>query len=201
MMKRIILAALAGVAGTTPAMANSFNGFFIGAGINYDSYEVQAQDVFNAGDKFDGLSGNGVGGSIFAGYDLPLAHNIFAGVEGGVDLSDASTSASDGVDTVKVSAEETWRLSARLGAMVNSNTGVYARLGWAHTRFKTAIDGVKVDSTHESAFVYGAGLETRVAKNTSIRVEYLREEYGSGDLGAGTDVSNGKVQLGVAYRF
>jgi len=218
-MRKFIIALFSTAACTTAAHAEPFSGFYVGAQVTRDAYEVKAEDVDLGGTfvNFDGLSGNGVGGGVYVGYDYLVTPDIFIGAEASASLSSASASASlsDGTDSfgAKVKARESFGLSGRLGYKLTDSTGLYARLGWQSTRFKTRVyDTTETPSTlfsdkrTEDAFVYGAGLETSVGDSTSIRVEYVIEDYGSAglksDLGvSGIRVDNNKLSLGVSYRF
>lgn len=215
-MKKIALAsALVAVAVAAPASAEVFSGPFVGAQISRDAYEVKAKntDILIGDLSADGVSANGVGGGIYAGYDYPVSNSVFIGVEANANLSSASASAklTDGVDAIggKVRARESFGLSARLGAMISDSTALYARGGWQTTKFKlSAFDGAdnfRAKDTQD-ALVYGAGLETRVNSNVSVRVEYLIEDFGSAGLNNnlgtnGINVDNNKLSLGVSYRF
>jgi len=161
----------------------------------------------------DGLSANGIGGGLYVGYDYALSNTVFFGVEANANYSGASLSAelTDGTDSIngKIRARESFGLSGRLGAMLSDSTAVYAKGGWQSTKFKlNAFDGVdsyKAKDTQD-ALVYGAGLETRISAQTSIRVEYLIEDYGSAGLNSGFDtngirVDNNKLSLGISMRY
>lgn len=215
-MKKV-LAVAAVMAATTaaPAYADVFSGPYVGAQISRDAYEVKAEktDIGYADVSLDGVSANGVGGGIYVGYDYALSNNVFFGVEANFNLTSASASAklTDGTDTIggKVRARESFGLSARLGTMLSDSTGIYARGGWQSTKFKLSYDagstGFKAKDTQD-ALVYGAGIESRVGAQTSIRVEYVIEDYGSAginkDLGInGIRVDNNKLSLGISYRF
>ena len=214
-MKKISLTLLAIVAGATSAHAETFSGPYIGAQISRDAYEVKAEDTdIGIGTlDLDGLSGNGIGGGIYVGYDYALSNNVFFGVEANANFSGASISAEldDGTDSIsgKVKARESFGLSARLGAMIADSTALYARGGWQSTKFKTTVfDGVDTygTKTMQDALVYGAGLETRVGAQASIRVEYLIEDYGSAGLNRDLDtngirVDNNKLSLGISWRY
>ncbi|NIJ15637.1 outer membrane immunogenic protein [Sphingobium vermicomposti] len=204
---------MAATAVSTPAFADVFSGPYVGAQISRDAYEIKAEDVDLGGGatlSFDGLSANGVGGGLYVGYDYALSNAVFFGVEANANLSSASLSADlGGLADAKIRARESFGLSARLGYMLADNTGVYARGGWQSTKFKSSLsDGVDTFTTKttQDALVYGAGLETRVGAQTSIRVEYLIEDFGSAglnrDLGLnGIRVDNNKLSLGISYRF
>lgn len=177
----------------TPAMAEPFSGPYVGLEAGLDSYEVQAGDVLAAGDEYDGLSGNGVAGAIYAGYDLPVSSSTFVGIEAKAALSAAEITADTGTEAFSASAKETFGATARLGTMLNDSTGLYARAGWENTRFKIAADGVS-ESDRDDALVLGAGLETRFGAATSFRVEYTYADYSD-------FIKNSAVRAGVSYRF
>ena len=187
------LAAIGIMSAATPAMAQTFSGPYVGAQVGLDNYEVQASDVFTTGDKYDGLSGNGVVGGVYAGYDMPLGDTLFAGVEVNASLSGAKISYDDSVDSLTLKAKETFGASARLGAMLNDSTGLYAKAGWANTKFKANVNGLR-DSDHDDALVLGGGIETRVGSNASIRLEYNYADYSD-------YVKNNQIKAGVAFRF
>ncbi|MEW4468688.1 porin family protein [Parasphingorhabdus sp. JC815] len=194
-MRSIILslAALGTMTAATPALAQTFSGPYVGVQLGLDNYEGQDTDLFVTGDEYDGISGNGAVGGVYAGYDIPLGDTMFAGVEVNASLSGAKATHDNTVDSLTVRAKETYGASARLGAMLNDSTGLYAKAGWANTRFKYNFNGFK-DSSHENALVLGGGLETRVGANASIRLEYNYADYD--DV-----IKNNQIKAGVAFRF
>ena len=94
-MKTLSVTLLAIVAGATSAHAETFSDPFIGAQISRDAYEVKAEgtDLGFATLDLDGLSGNGVGGGLYVGYDYALSNTVFFGVEANANFSGASISA------------------------------------------------------------------------------------------------------------
>lgn len=218
-MKKIMMVALASSAATlaAPAFAESFNGPFIGVELTRDAYEVRAKNVDLGGGNsfsFDGLSGNGVGGGIYLGYDHLISPQVFVGVEASANLSGAKISASvPAAGSASIKAKHSFGLSGRLGFKPADNLGLYTRLGWERTRIKGSVVDATTTPTSQfsdkmmrSAFVYAAGLEAFVSNNVSLRVEYNIQNYGSAginkDLGVkGVKVDNGQLSLGLAYRF
>lgn len=214
-MRKLVLVASAMAAFSASAHAEPYAGPYIGLEGGMDNYELSA-DIDGAdldlalaglGASLDGLSGNGVMGNAFAGYQMPFGPG-FVALEGFVGLSDASISASltDGVDTVgiRARARESYGVAAKMGVRLNTSTGLYARVGWLNTRFKvSATDGVDTfsESETEDAIQYGAGLETMVAAQTALRFEYLIADYGEAGLGNGIDLDNNGFRAGVSYRF
>jgi len=168
-MRKYVLALALSSAFATPAMAEPFSGAYVGLEFGLDNYEAQAEDLFAAGDAFDGISGNGVVGGVFAGYDVAVG-NAFLGLEGKASLSDAGASYDDTIDTLAIRADESFGATARAGVMVNGSTGLYARAGWVNTKFKVDVNGT-ADSDNDDALVLGAGLQTRVGNSASMRVE------------------------------
>lgn len=192
-----------------------FQGFYAGVEGGVDNYELGADldlgdfdpDFSGGSVALDGLSGDGIAGGIFAGYHVGFGGG-FAALEGFARLSSASMeiSATDGVDTISLEAEakESYGLAARLGAKVNGSTGVYARVGWINTKFKTTLnDSVDVytASETEDGIQYGAGIETMVGPKMSLRAEYVLADYGEAGLGEGVSLDSGSFSAGVAFRF
>ena len=212
-----ILAATPLAFGAQAALAAPLAGPYVGVEGSHDSYEVKAKNVDLGGTivSADGLSGNGVAGGIYAGYDMPVTASTFVGVEAGVNYSGAGISflATDGGSNstgASVKARETYSIAARLGMVVGGSTGLYAKVGYANTRFKASLsqNGTEqfADSRSQGAFVYGGGIETGLTHNVSVRAEFTVADYGSAgldqDLGVnGIKVSNSKTSVGISYRF
>lgn len=212
-MKYLLPLAAAAAIVASPAHAEGFQGLYAGVEAGFDNYEVKVDDVdisdltgFESTGSFDGLSGNGVMGGIFAGYHLGSG-STFVAIEGFAQFSDASMSisATDGVDTIgaSISAKESFGAAARLGVKVNNATGVYARVGWLSTNFEAKLnDGVDTytENEYEDAIQYGLGLETMLAEKVSLRAEYLRASYGDQGI-EGLSIDNDNFKAGLAVRF
>lgn len=184
---RFVLLAAAAAAVATPAMAEPFAGPYVGAEVGVDNFESKAAGL-------DGLSANGIVGGVYAGYDLPLGSNLFAGVEANASLSGAKSTIDDGTDVTRVKARESYGASARVGYMLNDSTALYGRAGWTNTKFKVSVNGVSAGSDDDDALALGAGVETRVGGNASLRLEYTRVDYSD-------FVKNNQVRAGIGYRF
>lgn len=218
MKKYIALAAvLLAVPGAAQAQdeAAPFQGFYAGVEGGFDNFELGADldlgdfDPGLAGTSvaLDGLSADGVAGGVFAGYQIGFGGGFLA-IEGFARLSsaDMELSVSDGVDTVSIMAEarESYGAAARVGMKVARSTGVYGRVGWINTKFKTTLDDsvdVLTASETEDAIQFGAGIETMVGPRTSIRAEYVRADYGEAGLGDGVSLDSGSFNAGLAFRF
>src|SRR3546814_10240238 len=80
-MNKFVVASLAAAIVASPAAAAPFQGAYAGVAATLDN--VQGSGAL------EGFGANGVGGSLFAGYDMPLGNAAFAGVEGNIDLNTA----------------------------------------------------------------------------------------------------------------
>lgn len=199
-MKRYLMTALAVSAIPVGVHAEPYAGPYLGIEGGMDNYELSAD--FN-GAEFDGLSGDGVMGSVFVGYHHPLGPG-FVAVEGFAGLSAAGMRASIDPYYISAKANESYGVAAKFGMRLNTSTGLYARVGWLNTRFKvSAGDGTSTDSISrtEDAIQYGAGLETMVTEQMALKFEYLIADYGNAGLLDGVNLENKGFRTGVSYRF
>jgi outer membrane immunogenic protein len=172
-MRYLIAAAALCVAFATPAMADDFAGPYVGVGVTLDN--VQGSGAL------EGFGMSGVGGTAFAGYDVPLGANAFVGVEGNLDLNSA--------DAQGVQADWGWGVGGRVGYKLNSSTALYARGGYARDRVSAAGvhawgDGVR----------YGLGVQTALTRKVSLRAEFSQFNYEH-------DLINNQGALSLSYGF
>lgn len=154
---------------STPALAQSNSGPYLGVGATHDN-------ISSSGD-LKGLGINGLGATVFAGYKIPYAENTFVSVEANFDL--ASAKAEDAGDSVK--ADYVYGGSVLLGANLNANTSFYGRVGYQRGRETTVVNSVR-DSQSRNGVRFGAGLEAAVSKKFAVRLEYNRTHYYLNDL-------------------
>lgn len=175
-MKSIFAAAVAALVVASPAAAREFQGPYVGAGATLDNVQGSG--------PAEGLGANGVGGTVFAGYDISLG-KTFVGLEANADVYSADVDL--GGATAK--ADWGWGVGGRAGYKLNDSTALYARLGYARARASAGglhawADGVR----------YGAGLETSVSSKVSLRAELSQFNYEQ-------DVINNQVSLALTYGF
>jgi outer membrane immunogenic protein len=170
MLRKMLLAAAAfGFAAS--AAAADFAGPYVGAGLTHDN-------VGGSGD-LDGVGANGTGGSLFAGYNLPVKGG-FVGVEGNVDLNTA--------DASDIETKWGYGVGVRAGLNLSSETVAYARAGYQRSKADVVDqrgwgDGVRL----------GVGLEAALSETASLRVEYNHVDY--------VDVLNHQAVFGVVFGF
>lgn len=210
-MRKLALTIVSAVAFTTAAHAEPFSGPYVGAEITHDSFELDSDDIDLGGGataSIDSLNGNGVGLGLYAGYDYLVSESFFVGGELNLNFSDAEMKLGfdDGVDTqqARFQAKESYGISGRAGYKINNSTAIYGRLGWVDTKFKESqsVNGIKVfgDKHTNDGFLYGAGLQSFIGDNASIRVEYTATDYGHFEDGA-AGVTNNKVSAGFGWNF
>lgn len=210
-----IVSAVAALAVATPALAAN-SGAYVGVGVTHDNLGGSA-DLEN---NENGNDIDGIGGTVFAGYDFALSENVFAGVEANFDLASAKA----GPKGNSFELDHAFGVSARLGYNLNSSTALYGRVGYQNGRVTdvsttTVDDGttttttVKTTKTSYDGLRLGAGLETALTEQLSLRFEYNRTHYYFSDAAnkklaadlektkAKGGYNNNQFSIGVAYGF
>jgi outer membrane immunogenic protein len=188
MRKVLISLAVAAAAVASPAFAAADPGPYVGAGVTHDN-------INGTGDA-EGLGISGIGGTVFAGYNMPLGERAFAGVEANFDLSSADS------DAARVKANYAFGGSARLGYHLSEGAAFYGRVGYQ--RGRATINNGLPSEYHQSrdGLRLGAGLEANLAGNTAVRVEYNRTHYYRGDADpANTGLDNNQATVGLVFGF
>src|SRR3546814_16535543 len=112
-MNKFVVASLAAAIVASPAAAAPFQGAYAGIAATLDN--VQGSGALG------GFGANGVGGSLFAGYDIPLGNAAFAGVEGNIDLNTA--------DPLGIEDTWGWGVRGRGGRMVHESRDGFGGVG------------------------------------------------------------------------
>lgn len=163
-MRKFVLVAAAAVAVvSTPALASN-SGPYIGAGVTHENVSTGAD--------LEGVGFSGVGGTVFAGYNMPVSEQVFVGVEANFDLS----SAKFGDNAVALKADHAFGFSGRVGTNLNEKTSLYGRVGYQRGRLGFTALGVKETEWFDGLRL-GAGVETAVSEKILLRAEYGRTHY------------------------
>lgn len=189
-MRTVIFSLAAAVAfSASPAFAAAEAGPYVGVAVTHDN-------VGGTGDA-EGLAINGVGGSVFAGYNYDLSQNVFAGLEANFDLSSADRD----LGGAEIKANHQYGVSGRLGYRVSPGAALYGRVGYQ--RGRASIDTGSTD-THFGAdgLRLGAGVEANVSGNIAVRVEYNHTHYYVSDVfGPDAGLANNQAVVGVVFGF
>lgn len=184
----ITLAAVA-VAAATPAFAAAEAGPYVGIAVTHDN-------VGGTGDV-EGLGLNGVGGSVYAGFNFDLGTTLFAGLEANFDLASADRE----IYGYEINADHAYGISGRLGYRLNPGAAIYGRVGYQRGR-ATLDDGTTEEHFGEDGLRLGAGVEANLSPRMAVRVEYNHTHYYLDDS-AGFDggLANNQAVVGVVYGF
>ena len=198
-MRKLVLAALAASAMTTPAFAQdaTFTGPRIEALVGYDT----------ASDGTDGDAGSsdGVtyGGAI--GYDFQIGGAVI-GAEAELTGSSVDTRADSLLvagDRLVADMGRDIYLGARAGVAITPTTLLYAKGGYTNakvnTTYETGTTRTEISEDMEG-FRVGAGAEFKLSNNMYLKGEYRYSNYGKID-GYDIDIDRHQVVAGVGIRF
>lgn len=190
----VIILAAAASAFATPAFAQDFTGPRVEANVGYDRVEFDS-GLTGAPDDAQGVR---LGGAF--GYDVALGRSFTIGAEAGIGWSlDDRERATIGATQVSADSGRDIDVSLRLGARVAPRTLLYAKAGWANTRFTGEVRnaaGALVSRVRENedGFRVGAGVEQRLGDRFYVKGEYRYTGYGD-------DVSRHQALVGFGLRF
>jgi outer membrane immunogenic protein len=175
----------------TPAFAAAEPGPYVGVGVTHDN--------INGTKDLEGLGMSGIGGTVFAGYNMPIGEGAFAGIEANFDLSSADV---DG-GTNRIDARHAYGASARLGYRLSDSAALYGRVGYQRGRMTIDKDLPTEFSASRDGLRLGAGLEANLTGNTAVRVEYNHTRYHRDKDVDPADVglANNQATIGLVFGF
>ncbi|MDN5927625.1 MAG: outer membrane beta-barrel protein [Hyphomicrobiales bacterium] len=202
-----------GAEGTGPAIASpayDWTGFYVGAALGAGEV-VHDLSIFGGAADLNGIGGEGVFGELNAGYDHDFG-NFVAGAMVDGNLSGISTDLDigGGGGSAHLKADYGFDILGRVGMKVNPSTLAYVLGGYSWAHFKAEASGPAFGGSgsydwNSSGFSVGGGLETAVATNTTLGIEYRYAQFGSEDFGSGgafeVKPSSHTVRVGLKYKF
>lgn len=173
-------------ANAAPARGSTWSGGYIGGGVGVDAFvrelNVTVAAPTSVQGNLSGLGGGGFGGTLIAGYDLPVAANVIAGVFANYDWSnsDFKVSASSGGSSVSaelLTLDSSWTIGARLGMVMSNDVLVYGLAGYTRVQFDDAslsanANSVTLTFPSLDGVSFGGGFEKVIGNNLSLRAEY-----------------------------
>lgn len=151
------------------------------------------------------------GGGLYFGYIWNVNSGFDIAVEGFYDFLDVTSKASLFTDQpLKQEVNAIYGLRAMPGFKITNNTKIYIELGWAMVGQKLIDDNLPKSSSKDtsSGFRYGAGLQTMIYDNISLRLFYsMIDQLSSSKV---DNVDYGKFEatptvsefgVGIAYHF
>ena len=219
-------------------VADYFSGFHVYGGLTVGSnnYDIVGDGVFafpfiDADDTdldfdFDlpDLGGEGAGAIIGAGYDFRVGSQAVIG--GFLDYSatdinnDTSLDVSGLADvdaSIDFKQTSQWTLGARAGFTPSASTLVYGLVGYSRGEFEGDLQGdaefLGDDYDFDvDGYSLGAGIETMVTENVSLKLEYRYTKYEDfevfdfdaddfGGASADLETSSHRANMMIGYRF
>jgi outer membrane immunogenic protein len=179
------------------APAGNWSGAYLGGAATYDFGKFTSSN--------DGRDANGLGGSIYGGYNMqngPIVYGAEADISyAGEDGSAGSTGAGSSLKgTQGVNGSVRGRVGYDLNPFLVYGT---AGVAVANHELKGAGDS---DERLAAGYTVGAGVETFVTNNVTARVEYRYSDYQKRDFDInGSTVSRGfddhSVKVGMGVKF
>lgn len=168
-MKKFLLASAFAVLGAVSAQAADFGGAYVGGDIGYSKADET----------------KGIDGGLNVGYGVEMGKWYIGGELGG------GVSSADGNGIEK---KYSYTGAARLGYKAHDKVLAYGVLGLEGAEFDTAVGGER-----DWGYRYGAGVETFVKDNVTVRaqVDYVDWQGENGLPGDG----EWRTSVGVGYHF
>jgi|RhiMetdeSRZDD1v2_1073273.scaffolds.fasta_scaffold140249_2 outer membrane immunogenic protein len=150
-----------------------------------------------------GTTDVGVFGVVTVGYDRVLKQGWVAGVFADADFgSGISGNVSVGGVQSSLDHNHSWAVGARLGYLVTPSTLLYGTAGYTQAEFELSGFGA-----HDfRGYFVGAGVETFLRPNWSLRLEYRYSDFGAetvvdtANMSAELDPSMHSARLVLTYR-
>lgn len=183
---------------------HDWSGFYVGVGTGAGAV---VHDVDLAGLLgFDGIGGEGVFGEVSVGYDRLVGPRFLVGAFLDGRLGNIGTRLEIPGGAIDAEARYGFDAGVRLGYLVTPSTLAYVLGGYSWQRFELASSPAGLDFDWDAdGYVLGAGIETALTGNLTLKTEYRYAAYGAEDFGTGgllaLKSSMHTMRAGLNYRF
>lgn len=184
-MKKLAILTVA-VAFASPAFADNFTGFGIGAEADIVKYDVgtNSERVTDA---------NIVGSYAFAHSDF-----LVSGFDAKVGVASPRIA---NAGNFRVEQNYTVGLGYRLGySALHDQVLPYAKVSYEHLGLEATGANTKI-TERLNGYGFGVGVKYAPINNLELGAEYTRKKYDSNDFGTSSDINVNSFALGAAYRF
>ena len=192
------IAAIAAASVTTPALAQSTGGLYVGALAGYEGVELETNTESATATADAAVFG------ITAGYDLSLG-GAFVGIEGEFSTSGNDTSFPDSVSSARQSleADGQYYLGVRGGFAITPGIAAYGKAGYTALDTRAFTEGSSLGDIEENAqgFRFGGGIQAQLPGPLEARLEYRRSRYYDVGDGVFNDLTTDQVVAGIGVRF
>lgn len=186
-----------------------WNGFYVGAGVGAGGLVHELQ-VPPAGLSFNGIGAEGIFGQITVGYDHMFTDRFLAGafIDGRYGGIASRLDVAGGALAGDLTATYGFDAGVRLGYLFAPGTLGYAMGGYSRQHFDLNVTSPALGtllSWDADGYFVGAGLETALTGNITLKSEYRYSAYRAYDFGSAGVVqavpSSHTVLAGLNYRF
>ena len=190
----------------------NWTGFHLGFGVGAGAAVTELGIPPLGGASFNGIGGEGVFGQFSVGYDHMLSERFMLGGFADVRYGNIGTSLGiAGLFNASINADLGFDVGLRAGYLISPQTLGYVLAGYSWQQFSldTSIPGISAD-WNASGFVVGAGLETVLTGNWTLKGEYRFASYCNvnylAPLGVPAGILNASTSThtflaGINYRF
>lgn len=169
--------------------AQDFDGPFVGVHVGGQQADIRKLDT-GLGTKIPEADRQSFTGGLFAGYDRQVARRIVLGAEAGVDLASDDAFAS-------IDPKRSLDFTGRAGYLLDPATLAYVRGGYTNARIEASASLVASETEYRDSWTLGAGIERKILKKISGRLEYRYSDLSEGE----GRFDRHRFLAGIAYRF
>jgi len=180
--------------------AGPWTGFYLGVG---GGAGAVVHNITVPGLGFDGIGGEGMFGTVIAGYDRMIAPGVVVGIFADYDFSNISTDLTLGGFSATVDHKSTWSIGGRLGILSSPSTLWYGVGGFTQAKFGISSSIGSLDLPDFNGYFVGAGVESQIRGGWSMRAEYRFSQFGNEEVAGivGVEPSMHTARMALTYKW
>ncbi|RWQ37692.1 MAG: porin family protein [Mesorhizobium sp.] len=188
----------------------NWSGIYVGFGVGAGANVHELSSDFFPGFSLNGIGGEGVYGELTVGYDYMVSPRFLIG--GLLDAHVGNIETTLDVAGLDASIRETYGFDAglRVGYLFTPNTLGYVLGGYSWQKYKLDTNAGFDFDWDQSGYFVGAGVETAINSNWTIKSEYRYTRFGTQNILSEFDIPDGVLdtdtsrhtfQVAANYRF
>ncbi|RVB79924.1 MULTISPECIES: outer membrane beta-barrel protein [unclassified Mesorhizobium] len=188
----------------------NWSGIYVGFGVGAGANVHELSSDFLPGFSLNGIGGEGVYGELTVGYDYMVSPRFLIG--GLLDAHVGNIETTLDVAGLDASIRETYGFDAglRVGYLFTPNTLGYVLGGYSWQKYKLDTNAGFEFDWDQSGYFVGAGVETAINSNWTIKSEYRYTRFGTQNILSEFDIPDGVLdtdtsrhtfQVAANYRF
>jgi len=170
MKLKALVAGIAMVMATPLAMADTTNGFYVGAGVGFYNTDLTLKGG-GASLSF-GDDEHDAGLDVFAGYKWNFGAGSVSAELSYTDSYGELATWSDGVDSLSGELEEGLAISILPGYQLSKDTTAFIRIGYAEAKGSVTGTFIPTTSMDFNGILWGFGVDHALSSNLALRAEY-----------------------------